>query len=167
MSVETHVYKPAWKSYYKIILVMALIFIVACLVSFKIPMAGKTLGVLWLGVILVLLALFVHMAVNRAGVVLYVRPDEVAFNTGILNRKSVEISYQSLRTIDVSQTFAQRLFNLGTLSIASSGTSGYEIQVPTIPSPHAIRDKIQANERAVKNAAKNAAAPVAGEQQDA
>ena len=147
MSVEKHDYQPAWRSFYWHILLMAAVFIVACVISLMGSWGFKGQMILWLIVLVVLLGIFVHMATRRMGVVLSVRHDEVALDTGIFKRKSIEISYSSLRTVEVTQTILQRLLNLGDLSIASSGTGGYEIVVPNMPNPNAIRNEIQAHER--------------------
>lgn len=161
---NVHNYRPAWKGSYGVLLLMCLIFVLACLISFKVSMELKHMLWLWLCVLVVMGGLFAYLAVKRFGVVLSIRPDEVAFDTGIFGRKSIEISYQNIRTCEVTQTFMQRILNVGTLSIASSGTDGYEIQVENISSPWDIRNEIQANERAIKQrAAAGAPAPNAGQ----
>lgn len=147
---ETKTYRPAWRSFfYPHIVVMVLIFLVACVASFKLSMGGKNLLILWLAVAVALLLIFLHMAVKRVGSFLVVRRDEVAFETGILKRNSTEIGFEDIRTVNVSQTLLQRVFNLGNLSIASSGTSDYEILVKNMPNPNEIRDEIQDRKRSM------------------
>ena len=153
MAVNEKTYRPAWRSYYKLLGVMALLVVVLLAVCVWASIEWKVKSLLALGVFLICLVLAGYIAVQRAGIVLTIRPDEVALDTGIMNRNSIEISYSSLRTVEVSQTLFQRILNLGTVSIASSGTGGYEMKIPNMPAPHAIRDEIQALERNVKQQA--------------
>ena len=158
------VYRPAWRSFfYPDILAMIVIVVVACIVSFKVEMGGRNQSILWGVVIVFLAALFLHMAVKRVGSYLVVRRDEVAFERGILNRKSTEIGFEDIRTVDVTQTLMQRIFNLGNISIASSGTGGYEIFIKNMPDPNDIRDEIQERKRSMHPAASAAPSPEASQ----
>ncbi|MBQ9565303.1 MAG: PH domain-containing protein [Synergistaceae bacterium] len=144
-------YRPAWRSFfYPDILAMIVIFVVMCFVSFQNYsfIEGRKLT-LWLVALVILLLIFLHMALKRVGSYLVVRRDEVAFERGILNRQSTEIGFEDIRTVDVTQTLVQRIFNLGNISIASSGTGGYEIFVKNMPDPNVIRDEIQERKRAM------------------
>ena len=154
-NLETHEYVPAMRSSYKCMLTIVVLFVVALLLSFvkSIETEHKYLLGVWILWIIISTALVIYMKLKTIGAHLYVKPDEVEFETGILNRKSVEISYKNLRTVVVTQTLMQRILNLGNISIASSGTDGMEIVAPNMPSPNEIRDEIQANERAPRNAA--------------
>ena len=143
------IYRPAWRSFfYPDILLMIIIFVVACIIGWKVNMGGKG----WILALIVLIAfvvLFMRMFIKRISSYLIVRRDEVAFERGILNRKSTEIGYEDIRTVDVTQTLIQRIFNLGHISIASSGTGGYEIFAKNMPNPNEIRDEIQGRKRAM------------------
>ena len=163
---ETHEYVPSMRSSYKCMFTIIALFILALVLSFVKPIETHhqyLLG-MWILWILAATAMLLYMKIKTFGAHLYVKPDEVEFETGILNRKSVEISYKNLRTVIVTQTLMQRLLNIGNISIASSGTDGMEIVAPNMPSPNEIRDEIQANERAPRNAAK-AEEPAAAPQQ--
>lgn len=153
MSVEngkSKPYRPAWRSFfYPHMVLMALIFIATCVGSFKLDMGLKDLAILWLAMAVVCLLIFLHMAVKRYSSSLEIRHDEVAFETGILKRNSTEIGFEDIRTVNVSQTLLQRVLNLGNISIASSGTSGYEILVKNMPNPNEVRDEIQERKRAM------------------
>ena len=161
-------YRPAWRSFfYPDILAMIVLFVILCIVSFKVDMGGKNLTILWLVALVVFVLIFLHMAVKRVGSYLVVRRDEVAFERGILNRQSTEIGFEDIRTVDVTQTLIQRIFNLGNISIASSGTGGYEIFVKNMPDPNVIRDEIQDRKRAMNpnvSAPKPAETPQATEE---
>lgn len=167
MAGNEKIYRPAWKSFYRsislIVLGAAVVIALTILTSFQ----AKVKGVLWAAWVVVAIAIFLYMVVRRASISLTVRPDEVALDQGILNRKSIEISYSSIRTVEVTQTLTQRVLNLGDLFIASSGTGEYEMQIRDMPDPHAIRDEIQANERSVKGANAKAGAAQQEDAEDA
>lgn len=165
-TLETHEYVPAMRSSYKCMLTIVVLFVVALLLSFvkSIETEHKYLLGVWILWIIISTALVIYMKLKTIGAHLYVRPEEVAYDTGILSLKSVEISYKNLRTVIVTQTLMQRILNLGNISIASSGTDGMEIIAPNMPNPYAIRDEIQANERRVKEPAPAPAASAAPEQ---
>ena len=165
-TLETHEYVPAMRSSYKCMLAIVALFVVALLLSFvtSIETEHKYLLGVWILWIVISTALLLYMKIKTIGAHLYVRPEEVAYDTGILSLKSVEISYKNLRTVIVTQTLMQRILNLGNISIASSGTDGMEIIAPNMPNPYAIRDEIQANERRVKEPAPAPAASAAPEQ---
>lgn len=61
---------------------------------------------------------------------------------GLLSRRTSEVLHDNIRNIQIEQTFLQRLMNVGTLSIASSGQEGVEIQVEDLPGPDDIRKVI-------------------------
>ncbi len=61
---------------------------------------------------------------------------------GILSRHSKELFIKDIRTIDVKQTFPQRIVGIGSLMIATAGTSGYEFVIKGIKNPNAVVEKI-------------------------
>lgn len=61
---------------------------------------------------------------------------------GLLSRRTSEVLHDNIRNIQIEQTFLQRLMNVGTMSIASSGQEGVEIQVEDLPGPDDIRKVI-------------------------
>ncbi|MCR5346445.1 MAG: PH domain-containing protein [Fretibacterium sp.] len=159
-------YKPAWRSFYRHIGLMILICAVALALTIWAPLGGKVKGILWAVAVAAMVVIFLCMAVKRISSVLIVREDEVAYENGILKRKSTEIGLTSIRTVLVDQTLVQRILNIGDISIASSGTEAYEVQIKNMPSPYAIRDDIQARSRAITQARqKTEAAAAAGEEQ--
>lgn len=58
---------------------------------------------------------------------------------GLLSRATSEVLHENIRNIQITQTFLERLLNVGTLAIASAGQSGVEIQVQSLPGPDEIR----------------------------
>ncbi|MDR3264712.1 MAG: PH domain-containing protein [Synergistaceae bacterium] len=141
-------FRPAWRSFYWHILGVAVCLVIAGMVSVKLADGnGKTMAEILF--ILLALAVVVHMLFRRYRVTLVVKPDEIALEVGVIGRNSIEISTRSIRTIQVKQSLLQRILNVGDILIASSGTEEYEIYAANMPAPHAIRDKMQAYERAL------------------
>ncbi|MBR1672629.1 MAG: PH domain-containing protein [Fretibacterium sp.] len=141
------IYKPAWRSYYRHIALMLLIFVAMCALTLWSPLSGKLKGILWAVALAAMLVIFLNMMVKRIGSILIVRNEEIAYEKGILKRNSTEIGLTSIRTVLVTQTLVQRILNIGDISIASSGTEAYEVQIENMPAPYAIRDDIQARSR--------------------
>jgi membrane protein YdbS with pleckstrin-like domain len=61
---------------------------------------------------------------------------------GIFSRSTSEVRHQDVRNIQVTQSFFQRLFNVGTLGISSAGQDDLEIFVNDLPQPRKVRDAI-------------------------
>jgi uncharacterized membrane protein YdbT with pleckstrin-like domain len=72
--------------------------------------------------------------------VLRVYPDRLALERGILSKKYNEVYLRNIRTIEVHQSFSERLIRVGKLRIATAGTTAYEIEVSGIANPLRTRD---------------------------
>jgi uncharacterized membrane protein YdbT with pleckstrin-like domain len=90
--------------------------------------------------------------IRRASLTLTVYEDRIALRTGFLSRDIREVYISDIRTLDVKQTFGQRLLNIGTVMISSAGESGYEIIAPCLPNPLGIKEAITRRRRALKPA---------------
>ena len=161
------IYKPAWMSFYRHIALMVLIFAAAIALTIWAPIGGKWLGLMWAVAVAAMVVIFLSMAVKRISSVLIVRNEEIAYENGLLKRKSTEIGLTSIRTVLVDQTLVQRILNIGDISIASSGTEAYEVQIKDMPAPYAIRDDIQARSRVFTQPKPKTEAPAEGETQNA
>ena len=153
-------YKPSWKSFYKDFILMLLLVIAAGAVQYFKPGAWW-LKWLWTAVCAVDVLLFIYIAMKRAMMSLILRDDpnspanqEVAFvSCNPLKlwspefRKSVEIGLANVMHIEVGQSMMQTILNIGDIVVTSSGTSREEIVARNIPSPAAVRDKIQEHAR--------------------
>ncbi len=144
-------FRTAWRSFYKIIALMILIFLCACFVSYK---GWLPATILWVVVAVVLLGLFCYMATKRVSEKLILRDNpeefkskEIALETGLLGSKSIEIGLVNVRHIEITKSILQRILNIGDLKIASSGTSENEIVIKNIPNPEGVRDEIQEHVR--------------------
>jgi uncharacterized membrane protein YdbT with pleckstrin-like domain len=79
---------------------------------------------------------------KRAYLRLLVYPDRIILEKGVLSRNLTEVFISDIRTVNITQTFLQRIFNVGNVSIASSGTTGYEEVAKGLPNPLKIRELI-------------------------
>lgn len=156
-------YKPAWKSFYKLIMLMILVLILAILGSFMGPFKSGTNMFKWMWILAVIIdvVIFFYIAVQRATMSLILRDNpekaedqEVAFVVchplkpfSSDFRESIEIGLSNIMHIKVGQTMMQTIFNIGDIIITSSGTSTEEILAKNIPSPHSVRDEIQVHSR--------------------
>ena len=156
-------YKPAWRSFYKLLLLMLLLLILAGVASFFGPLKSGTkyFTLMWVIVAVVDVLLFLYVAIKRLtmSLVLKDNPDkaedqEVAFivchPTKPFSsdfRTSIEIGLANITHIKVGQTMMQTLFNIGDIIVTSSGTAHEEIFAPNIPNPQAVRDEIQVHAR--------------------
>lgn len=74
---------------------------------------------------------------------LKVTEDSTTLKQGLLSRTTNNVYHHSVGNIRISQSLIERILNVGTLEIASAGTSGYEIKVSGIPDPKNIRTLIE------------------------
>lgn len=79
---------------------------------------------------------------KRAALTLRVTEDKVILDRGVLSKHTKEIFISDIRTIDVRQSFLQRIFNIGDIMIATAGTGGYEEVANGLPDPRGIKDLI-------------------------
>jgi uncharacterized membrane protein YdbT with pleckstrin-like domain len=84
--------------------------------------------------------------------------EKSTLRTGLLSRHTNVVFHRDVRNLRVSQTFFQRVFGVGTLSISSAGQSDVEIEVAGLPDPDEARRVIDAA-RARRDAPAPEAAP--------
>lgn len=68
--------------------------------------------------------------------------NRITVERGFISRSIKEIFCADIRTVNVNQTFIQRLTNCGDLMVAAAGTDDYDYNVKGIPSPIKIKDII-------------------------
>jgi len=61
---------------------------------------------------------------------------------GVIRRHITEVLHDHVRSVDIKQTFTQRIFNVGYIGIDSAGQDGVEIEVRDIPGPHRVKEII-------------------------
>ena len=87
------------------------------------------------GIILILLPWWLLASNTR----LIVTNERVTFKTGILAKNIREIFLSDVRSIQIDQTFQQRIFNTGKVEISSSATADAEISISGIPNPYEVK----------------------------
>ena len=155
-------YKPAWKSFYKLLFLALVILILAGVGSVWGPFnEGAKKTWMWIIAIVVDVLIFFYVAIKRWTMSLILRDNpakaedqEIAFiECNPLKmfssdfRKSIEIGLANIVHIKVGQTMMQTILNIGDVIITSSGTGSEEIHAHNIPSPNAVRDEIQIHAR--------------------
>jgi uncharacterized membrane protein YdbT with pleckstrin-like domain len=71
---------------------------------------------------------------------------EILYEEGLLSKSRSELSLNAVRTVNVKQTLANRMFGTGTVSIYTAGDSP-EIVAAGFPNPHRIRDAIKSHQQ--------------------
>jgi len=84
---------------------------------------------------------------KQASLSLRVYDDRVALETGLISKRRVTLAMAEINTVEVSQTFWQRLFGIGDIRMATSGVEGYELSARGLPHPAAIDALINAQRR--------------------
>lgn len=73
---------------------------------------------------------------------LTVTDNEIIYETGLLNKEHSELSIGSIRTIRVKQSFFNRIFGVGVISIYTAGDNP-EIVAKGMPDPNSVRELIK------------------------
>lgn len=61
---------------------------------------------------------------------------------GIIQRHTTEVLHDHVRSVDINQTFIQRIFKVGRLGIDSAGQDEIEIIINDIPDPYEVKQLI-------------------------
>ena len=61
---------------------------------------------------------------------------------GVVRRHITEVLHDHVRSVDINQTFLQRIFNVGYIGVDSAGQDGVEIEIRDIPGPHRVKEVI-------------------------
>jgi len=77
--------------------------------------------------------------VQNKNTTLIITDKRTILQQGILSRNTNEVMHAHIRNIQVQQSMMERLFNTGTIKIASAGTGDIEITVSGIPTPNRIK----------------------------
>lgn len=63
---------------------------------------------------------------------------------GIVRRDTSEVVHDHVRNIQINQSVLDRVFNVGTIGISSSGQDGIEIMMEDLPRPQKLKEVIDA-----------------------
>jgi len=79
---------------------------------------------------------------RRTSTVLRIYPRRITLERGIFSKCYQDFNPRDIRSIDVDQTFFQRLLEIGDLTISTSATVEASEQLKSIPDPTGVRDLI-------------------------
>lgn len=120
-----------------------LILIGAILIVWK-GLVSPTAWIAWTGVALVLGALITLgvWKILTFSTALRITNKRTIVRVGLLSRSTSEVLHDNIRNIQITQSFLERLLNVGRIGISSSGQDGIEIDVKNIPNPDRVRQII-------------------------
>ena len=78
---------------------------------------------------------------------LVIENGELLWETGILSKSRTELYLNKIRTVKMDQTFGQRIFGTGDLSIFTAGDAP-EVIVTGMPEPEKLRRLVKAGQSA-------------------
>ncbi len=81
---------------------------------------------------------------RRSSTVLRVFPNRITLTRGLLSKCYRDYNPLDIRSIDIDQSFFQRIVGVGDLSISTAATAEGDEEIKSIPNPHAMRDLILA-----------------------
>lgn len=73
--------------------------------------------------------------------------DDLVLERGLLSKNRTELDVSRIRTVNVYQSFFNRIFGVGRISIYTAGDDP-EIDVSGLPNPHDLRELIKAGQDA-------------------
>ena len=71
--------------------------------------------------------------------------DDLVLERGLLSKNRTELDVGRIRTVNVYQSFFNRIFGVGQISIYTAGDDP-EIDVKGLPNPHDLRELIKAHQ---------------------
>jgi uncharacterized membrane protein YdbT with pleckstrin-like domain len=81
---------------------------------------------------------------QRASTILRVFPDRIHLERGLLSKSYQDYNPRDIRSIDIDQTFLQRVVGIGDITISTAATVDAAERVNSIPNPIGVRDLILA-----------------------
>jgi uncharacterized membrane protein YdbT with pleckstrin-like domain len=85
---------------------------------------------------------------KRQTVVLRVYSGRITLTRGIFSRCEREFFVRDIRSVDIDQSFLDRITNIGDLTISTAATSDASEHVDGVPNPQKVRDMIIAQRQA-------------------
>lgn len=76
---------------------------------------------------------------NCLATTLTVTERRTSLRKGIFSKNIIDVYHSDIRNVQLNQGLLQRIFNVGTIFIASAGTGSYEIEVSGLPEPERIK----------------------------
>lgn len=93
------------------------------------------------------LLIFLIWWLRCKGQVLTITDEKVTLRTGILSKHTNDVYHEDIKNVQVSQSLFQRMFNVGSIAVASAGTGGVEIVISGIPDPNKVKTILEEQRR--------------------
>jgi uncharacterized membrane protein YdbT with pleckstrin-like domain len=93
------------------------------------------------------LIIFLFWWLQSKGTTLTVTDHRTILRRGILSKHINEVYHSDIRNVQIYQSFLQRIFGVGTISIASAGSGEAEIVVPGMRDPGKVKEILDAGRR--------------------
>lgn len=88
--------------------------------------------------------------IHRISNKLTITEKRIIYETGFIARKIKEIKKDNIRTIEIDQTVLERLFDIGTIKLATAGTGKYEIEFHGAKHPKKLEKKLKASKKKIE-----------------
>lgn len=79
---------------------------------------------------------------RRASTILRIFPDRITVERGIFSKCYQDYNPRDIRSIDIDQSFGQRLVGIGDMTISTAATEEGAEEIRGIPNPKAVRELI-------------------------
>lgn len=79
---------------------------------------------------------------------LEINDNEIVLEKGLLSKERTELNVSGIRTVKIKQSFFNRIFGVGALSVYTAGDNP-EIQVQGMPRPEIFRDLVKVRQSEV------------------
>lgn len=63
----------------------------------------------------------------------------IVMTVGVLNTSQTTINIRDVRAMEVDQLWWQKIFDIGSVKVASAGSDGWEIEIDGLPSPNKFK----------------------------
>ena len=93
---------------------------------------------------------FIIAWVKRSAVVLRVYRDRITLEQGILSKCERELFIRDIRSVDIDQSFLNRIFNIGDLTISTAASADATNFIAGVPNPQQVRDLIIARRKSTE-----------------
>jgi len=85
---------------------------------------------------------------RRSSTVMRIYPDRISVERGILSKCYQDYNPRDIRSVDVDQSFLQRIVGIGDLTLSTAATVEAAEELKSIPDPRGVRDLILAQRKA-------------------
>ena len=85
---------------------------------------------------------FIIAWVKRGAVVLRIYRDRITLEQGIMSKCERELFIRDIRSVDIDQSFMNRIFNIGDLTISTAASADATDFIAGVPNPQQVRDLI-------------------------